>query len=226
MPGAAADWEIDTVRIDLSPHKQTSAVTVRNTSDQPAAILVQALSWMQRDGRDVYAPTDELLVSPAAVIIAPKGKQVVRVALRRQADAASELTYRISLQERSLQPGKGFTGAEGALRISLPVFVQSQKGDAAPRATWKVSRMPAKLLQVELHNRGNAHVLISDFSIYLPGAGQSVAGESASSYVLAGQSRVWLLKTSIPENMPAGRLRLKAYTDAGNSDTEIALENP
>ena len=221
----AADWEIDTARVDLSAQKHTAAITVSNSSDHPASILIETEAWSQLKGRDVYGPSRELIVSPAAFTIAPMGRQIVRVALRRRAEASDELSYRISLHERSLQPLQS-SAAEVALRIGLPVFVEPKTGKAAPIMAWKVSRMHGDMLKVGLQNQGNAHVLIFDFSLYAPAGGQSIAGEAASSYVLAGQSREWLLKTNAAEVVRHGRVRLKAYTDAGNSEMELALDNP
>lgn len=228
IPGiaAAASWQIDPVRVELSPQQQTAAVVVRNDSDQPTSLQIQAVSWSQLKGKDVYTPTKELLVSPPIVTIAPKTEQIIRVALRRQADSTSELTYRISLQELPPPPGPDFMGVKVALRITIPVFVQSQNGEAAPKAVWNVTQMPDKKLKVWMRNQGNAHIQISDFSLYVPGNEQAIFGELGSSYVLAGQEHEWLIKTSSLANISGGRLRLKAYTDAENVDTELVLHKP
>jgi len=228
LPGlaAAADWEIDPVRIELSQEQQTAAITVKNASDQATAIQIQVVAWSQVDGKDVYGVSRELLVSPPIVTIPAKGEQVIRAALRRTADATDELSYRINLQELPPPPVAGFTGVQVALRIGLPVFVQSLKGDAAPKMVWNVVRLPDSLLKVELRNQGNAHVQVTDFALYLPGSDQAIAGESGSSYVMAGQRREWLLKTAAADGMAAGRLHLKAYTDAGDVDTELVLGRP
>jgi fimbrial chaperone protein len=228
VPGfaGAAGWNIDPVRIDLSPEQQTAAMTLKNESDQPTSIQIQAVAWSQLDGKDVYTPTRELLVSPPIATIAPKGEQIIRVALRRQADASKELAYRINLQELPMQPAPGFMGVQVALRIGLPVFVQSQKGDAKPKMAWSVSRMPDNKLKVGVQNQGNAHIQISDFALYVPGDKQSITDETGSSYILAGQEHEWLLKTSPPEKITADHLRLNAYTDADNVDMELVLDKP
>jgi fimbrial chaperone protein len=225
LAGAAA-WDIDPVRVELSPEQQTAAIMIKNDSDQATSIQIQTVAWSQVGGKDVYAPTRELLVSPPIVTIAPKSEQVVRAALRRQADASGELAYRINLQELPPPTAAGFTGVQVALRIGLPVFVQSQKGDAAAKVLWSVARMPDNQLKVVLHNAGNAHVQVSDFSLYVPGRDQPIAGESGSNYVLAGQTREWMLKMTMTETLASGRLHLKAFTDAGDIDTELALDKP
>ena len=222
----ATGWEIDPVRVELNPEQQTAAITVKNGTDQPTSIQIQAVAWSQLDGKDIYTPTRELLVSPPIVTIAPKGEQIIRVALRRKADTTNELTYRISLQELPPQQGPDFMGVQVALRISLPVFVQSQKGEALSKMVWTVSRTAENKLKVGVKNQGNAHIQISDFAIYVPGSEKPITDESGSSYILAGQSHEWLLKTTSPEKMTIDRLHLKAYTDAENVDTELVLGKP
>jgi fimbrial chaperone protein len=220
----AAAWDIDPVRVELSPTQQTVAITIKNDAEQATSIQIETVAWSQVGDKDVYAQTRELLVSPPIVTIAPKSEQVIRVALRREADANAELAYRINLQELPPPQEPGFTGVQVALRVGLPVFVQSKKGNAAAKQLWRVVRMPDKQLKVVLRNSGNAHVQVSDFSLYLPGRDQPIAGESGSNYVLAGQTREWLLKTSLTEANADGRLRLKAFTDAGDIDTELVLD--
>ena len=128
---AAANWEIDPVRIELTQQQQTAAITLKNTSDQPTSLQVQVVAWSQIDGKDVYTPSRELLVSPPIVTIPPKGEQIIRAALRRPADANNELSYRIHLQELPPAPTPGFMGVNVAMRVGLPVFVESLKGIGA-----------------------------------------------------------------------------------------------
>ena len=222
----AAGWEIDPVRIELSPQQQTSALTIKNSSDQATSIQIQAVAWAQVDGKDIYTPTRELLVSPPIVTIAPKSEQIIRVALRREADATNELAYRISLQELPAQPSPNFMGVKVALRVSLPVFVQSLSDNAAPKAVWSVLRMPEDHLKIVLHNSGNAHIQVSDFDLYALGQITPLASESGSSYVLAGQTHEWQLKATSLEKIIDNHLRLTAYTDSNNVDTEIVLLKP
>jgi fimbrial chaperone protein len=222
----AAGWEIDPVRIELSTQQQTAALSVKNTTNQSTSIQIQAVTWSQRDGKDVYAPTKELLVSPPIVTIAPKSEQIVRVALRRDADAAKELTYRLNMQEIPPKQSANFTGVKVALRVTLPVFVQSQKGGAKPKMDWEFLRMPNEQFKVTLLNTGNAHVQISDFALYAPGNGKAIAGESGSSYVLEGQTHEWMVKSNSLDNVSNDHLRFTAFTDANNIDTEIVLRKP
>lgn len=222
----AANWEVDPVRVVLSKQQQTSAITLKNTSDQPTTIQIQVVAWSQSSGQDVYVPSRELLVSPPIVTIPAKSEQIIRAALRRPADASKELSYRINLQELPPPPAPDFKGVQVAMRVGLPVFVEPLKGKAAANMVWDLQRLPDNQLKLTLQNKGNAHVQVTDFSLYLPGSTQVIASESGSSYIMAGQSHSWLLKPVSTEKIAGSRLQLKAFTDAGDVDTSLALDKP
>ncbi len=222
----AAGWSIDPIRIELTPTKQTAALTFTNDTDQPTTVQIQAVSWSQVDGKDIFMPTRDLLISPPIITIAPKSTQLIRMTLRIPADATKELAYRVNLQELPEATATNESGVKLAMRVGIPVFIQSRKGNAAPKMSWKISSTPENMVKVELRNDGDAHVQISDFSLYTLGSEQIIATESGSSYILAGQSHDWLLKSNNTEPVNAGRLHLKAYTDAENIDKVIVLDKP
>jgi len=228
LPGlsAAAGWNIDPVRVELSQEQQTTELTITNDSDLPTSIQIEAFAWSQADGKDVYTATREVLVAPPLVTIAPKAAQIVRVALRRQPNSSSELAYRLKLQELPPPPRPDFAGVQVALRVGVPVFVKPQKGAAAPKVVWKASRVADRTLKLSALNQGQAHIQVSDVALYAVGGDQPIADEAVSSYILPGQAHSWLLKTSSPVKPAGGPLRLKANTDAQNVDTEVQLDKP
>jgi fimbrial chaperone protein len=223
---SAAEWNVDPVLVKLSSEQQSAAIIIRNDSDHASSIQIQVVAWSQLNGKDVYVPTRDLVVSPPIATIPPKSDQVVRVALRRTADTTKELMYRINLQELPPQQDPGFTGVQVALRIGLPVFVQPLQGNAKAKMHWQVSRAADNHLKVVMQNQGNAHVKVSDFSLYSGGSTQAIGSDTVASYVLPGQSHEWLLKPSSTKKIADGRLHLKAFTDAENIDTELDLGKP
>lgn len=225
-PATASDWAVDPVRLELSPQQRTAVLQVRNNSDQATTIQIKAVAWSQQGGKEVYAPTRDLLVSPPAFTLAANAEQLVRVALRRSADPTSELSFRINLQEIPPPPAPGFVGLQVALRVGLPVFVAPLTGKASPKAVWSATALDDKRIQVGLDNQGNAHLQVSEFALYAPGAEWAIAAESGLSYALAGQKREWILNITSPKLPSTQRLRLKAYTDAGEIETEVVLNQP
>lgn len=222
----AAGWEIDPIRVALSAKQPTATVTVKNESDQSTTIQIQAVSWSQKEGKDIYSPSSELIVSPPIVSIAAHGEQVIRVGLRHKVNNTIESAYRINLQELPSPSSPEFSGVKVALRIGLPVFVQPKAGKATPKTSWSAVRGDAGVLKVSVLNQGNTHIQVSDFSVYAKGHEAAIASESGTNYVLAGQTHEWLLKINASEQINDGLLHLKAYTDAAIIETELVLDQP
>jgi fimbrial chaperone protein len=222
----AADWEIDPVRVELTEQQKTGAITLRNTSDRPTSIQIQAMAWSQVDGKDVYTASRELMVSPPIVTIPAKGEQTIRTALRRAADATQELSYRINLQELPTPSVPGFLGVQVAMRVGLPVFVQPLSGESTPNLVWSVGSLPGYQLKVGMKNQGNTHIQITDFSLFSPDDEKALASVSGSRYVMPGQTQEWVLKRASTKKLVDPRLHLKAYTDAGDIEADLVLGSP
>jgi fimbrial chaperone protein len=220
----AASWNVEPIRVELTSEQTTSAITITNDGDQATSIQAQVVAWSQVEGKDIYTPTKELIISPPIFTINPKQEQIVRVALRKQSELTGEITYRINLQELPTQALTNTSAVQVALRVSLPIFIQMQKGIAVPKMVWHVERLNDNTLVVNLRNQGNAHVQITDLALYLPGTELQIANETVSSYVLSGQGHQWQLKMTSPEKLIGKQVRLKAFTDGLNIDTELALD--
>jgi fimbrial chaperone protein len=221
----AATWNVEPIRVELSSEQTTSVITITNEGDQPTSIQVLLVAWSQEQGKDIYLPSKDLIISPPIFTIHPKQNQILRVGLRQRLDWTGEMSYRIYLQELPAVATNHSSAVQVALRISLPVFVQTQKGIAAPKTIWRIQLAPEKTLLVTLENQGNAHIQISDLALYLSGGELPIASETVSSYVLTGQRHQWILKLNTNEDLRGAHLRLKAYTDYENIDKEMELED-
>lgn len=219
----AGSFQVNPIRVELGPRAQTTALTVKNTADEQVVVQVSVEAWSQQDGKDVYVPTKEVLVTPPVMTIPANAERIVRVGLRRAPDKARELSYRLFLQEVPPPPKPGFQGLVVALRVGLPVFVAPAQGQAAPRIAWKAARLPDKTLELTAANDGSAHIQIAEVTVSPADSTDTVASSSGLSYVLPEQRRSWALPLSAP--LAAQRIRVKAVTDAGNLDTEVELPN-
>lgn len=221
---AATNFQVSPLRADLSEKAPTAVFIVKNESNEPVVIHLETVAWAQENGEDVYSPTRELIANPL-IFTLPQGRnQVVRIGLRRKPDQERELTYRLYLREvpAPKEQNSERTKVGMALRIGLPVFVLPAK-PATPAMKWTVTHHQGGL-KVSLVNTGNQHLRVSDFSLSLPGTAETVATQTVSTYVLAGQTKNWLLKPQGTINKHGKTMRLRAFTDAGNVDTEVELD--
>jgi fimbrial chaperone protein len=219
----AGSFQVNPIRVDLTPRVQTTALAVKNTGDESVVVQVSVEGWSQDSGKDVYAPTKDVIATPPVMTIPPNEERIVRVGMRRAADRTKELSYRLFLQEVPPPPKPGFQGLVVALRIGLPVFVAPVQGQAAPRITWKAARLPDNKLEITATNDGTAHLQVADISVLSPEGGNTLATHSGLTYVLPDQRRNWALPLTAP--LGASRIRVKAVTDAGTLDADVELAN-
>ena len=215
---------VSPVRVTLSDSQKIGSLSVRNDGAEPVTMQMEVLSWSQREGNAVFAATRELLANPPIFTIPAGSSQLVRVGLRRAPDAQRELTYRVILQELPPPPNPDLTGARMTLRISLPVFV-SPEIEAKPVLLWQAVRTSQGALKISLSNNGNGHIQIKNFKLSLLDSAQPWVTLQSSDYVLAGQSRDWIVLAS-PENPappPGVTLQLFAQTDAGDIEAEVII---
>ncbi|HSN72953.1 MAG TPA: fimbria/pilus periplasmic chaperone [Steroidobacteraceae bacterium] len=223
----AGALSVSPVRVHLSADERTAAVTLFNGGGDSTLVQVEALLWEQADGDDRLTPTREVIVSPA-VFTLPAGKsQLVRLSLRRDPDPNRELSYRLILQEvpsaQEVQP----SGLRVALRMSLPIFV-APRVEAAPELEWNATCCEGEALVLEATNRGTRHARLTDFAVSVPDQAEPVATQQLAAYILPGQSRRWVLETTLPagSGLAAARLALHGHTEDGPVTAEIPVSGP
>jgi fimbrial chaperone protein len=221
---SAASFGVSPVRVTLSESQSMGALTVRNDGTEPASLQMEMLSWSQAEGQDVLTPTRELLANPPIFTLPAGGSQLVRFGLRRAPDALRELTYRVILQQLPPPPDPNFNGAQILMRISLPVFVLPDV-DVKPVLMWQAARTPQGALKISLTNNGNAHIQILNFKLSLLDSAQPWVTKQSSEYVLAGQSRDWILPVNADYPTPPSgdTLQLFAQTDAGDIEADVLI---
>jgi fimbrial chaperone protein len=214
-PAVASTFSISPIRIELSAGHNTAIVTVRNQEETTVSVQAQAEAWTQPGGRDQLADTRDLLVTPPIFTLAPKGEQILRIALLRQPDPARELDYRLVLAEIPAAAPQNFTGLRVALRVTLPTFVAAAAAHTAPDVAWRHRWLPDGTLLIDAENRGTAHIQIRDFDVQVAaGAGEALHADDAR-YVLPGSTVEWRLPPhgSMPH---AARLTLHGHSDDGD----------
>ena len=215
---------VSPVRLTLSDNQKIDSLSVRNNGTEPITMQMEVLSWSQREGKAVFAATRELLANPPIFTIPAGNSQLVRVGLRRAPDAQRELAYRVILQELPPPPNPDAMGMFMTMRISLPVFVLPEI-DTKPVLLWQAARTSQGALKISLSNKGNGHIQIKNFKLSLLDSAQPWLTKQSSDYVLAGQSRDWILPAN-PENPappPGVSLKLFAQTDAGDIEAEVII---
>jgi len=216
---------VSPVRVDLSKARRAAVLTLRNDGNAPTVVQAQVMAWSQQDGVGQYTETGDILVSPPLFTITAGATQIVRLGLRRTPDPTQELAYRLFLQQVPSAVPAAQQTVRMALRINLPVFVEAIE-PKPPQLTWSAHRDPSGEFRLSVDNSGLTHVLLFDFEVGAADAEPIPVSVQGPQYVLAGQKRSWLIKVGDGTVQDAQRLRIRAKSDAGDVDTEIALASP
>ena len=212
LDAAAGVFTVTPVRIYMMPKDRAIAVTITNEGDSPVALQADLNSWQQKpDGTDEMTLTEDLILSPPIIKLAPKARQVVRLALLVPADASKQLTYRLILREIPEATSAKKAGVEVpiALALSMPVFITPPI--AKREIACSAARADAKNLAVACANSGTAYSQIREISFKQK---DKVAAKfEGGVYILPGARKV--VTVPVTQAISAGAAQLAVSFDDG-----------
>jgi fimbrial chaperone protein len=216
-PAQAGNFAVTPVRLYMTEKDRAVALSVVNEGDKPVVLYAEFYRWTQRsNGSDDLQESDDLVLSPPVLNIAPHGRQVVRVARLRPADRSREQTYRVVIREIPvLSTDVEHPTLQVALAFSLPLFITPQGSRRALRCEGGGAAAAARWV-VQCSNSGTAYAQLR--SMKLLRAGAAVAQLEEPAYLLPGSTRRFELKPlAAGEN--AGPVQLQVAFD--DNTTEI-----
>jgi fimbrial chaperone protein len=219
---AAASVSVSPVLVELSENHSKEVVRISNAGDTTKSFEVDVVAWSQSDvDREIYQPTDELLVVPPLFTLEPGETQVVRIGMMRRADETREVAYRVFFTELAgPELGKeSATAINMRLRFGIPAFV-APLAPAAPGIEFAGLQTIDNQPFMKLHNAGNIRVKINEVR-YRPPGSQNKEVSPAVFYLHAGKTG--FLPLEVADHLAAGTVELDTDT-AGT--LEYALAGP
>ena len=219
----ASSFSVAPIRVEVDRAHRTGVLTLRNDSDTSVVVQVTTVAWSQdaTTGEDHYEETRDILATPPVFEVPAHGDQIVRVAMRRDADASTELPYRVYFEEVPQARTTTFNGLNVALRIGLPAFI----APAAPvnvKVDWDAAWQADGTLRLSATNLGNVHLQVTDFDVQFGTMSTHIAG---SRYLLAGTHASWTVSPPVGFDREAA-LHVKGFSDRGDLSADIALTSP
>lgn len=203
-----AEFVVNKIRSTLGIQNPIDNFKVTNPDTKEVAkVQAQINAWTQKNGEDVYTPTNELIVSPPMMNIPPKRTQLLRVGWRQPAPIQIEKAYRLFLQEITPLKPLDTTGVQVRLRLNIPIFIQPT--NPTYQLDWTIKSLSGNQLNMNVKDIGNVHMTVQ--RIQLVNASGQVVGELSNPFtLLAGQEA----NIAIPmTNTGTKSLRLIADTD-------------
>lgn len=186
-PVMAGAFTVTPVRIYMSPRDRAVAVTVTNDGDSEVVLQADLHTWKQKsDGTDELVLTEDLILSPPILKLAPKARQVVRLARLVPPDMSRQLTYRFILREiPEVKRSTATVQIPIALALSMPVFITPPgvKRDVA----CIFAGVDGKSIGMRCGNTGSAYAQVREIEITR--GGQKIARFEGGAYILPGASK-------------------------------------
>jgi len=219
-PALAGVFSVTPVRVFMTPRDRAVAITLTNEGDSEVALQADISAWAQKsDGADELTLTEDLILAPPIIKLAPRQRQVVRLALLRPADASRQLTYRMVIREvpEATRPKDGTMEVNIALALSMPVFITPP---VAKREVSCEAGREGSAVQAICRNSGNAYAQVREATLRRGGA--ELARFEGGSYILPGVRKSIPLKTNA--TVPAGPVQLNVVFDDGKTQAfEVVL---
>lgn len=214
----AGAFSVTPVRLFFGPKDRAIAVTLINEGDSEIALQADVNSWTQNAaGADQLTLTEDLIVAPPMMKLAPHAKQVVRLALLTPRDMGREITYRLIVREVPEASGTKDAAVQLpiALVLSMPVFITAP---AAQRTINCVAASAtAQAVEVSCVNSGTAYAQVRD--IQLKRGGQIIARFEGSMYVLPGATKALTINAAAGQSVTAGDAELTVQFDDSKAQT-------
>jgi fimbrial chaperone protein len=204
LAGAAAQAQvvINPVVVEFAPRQRVASVAISLSDTATRAMRLQAevLSWHQDlQGKDITAPSTDLLVTPPIAELRPGQKQLFRIALRGPRQGSGELAYRLVLEDVAspTPPAPATESPDISIRLRMRYDLPVLLAPAEPvvnQLRWKpCEAAPAKgqsLACVRLFNAGNRRVKVQALTLSGATWEQTLAlGEGTN--LLSGTEREW-----------------------------------
>ena len=213
LPAFASPFSVSPVRIYMAPRDRATAITISNEGDEELVMQADLYNWKQKaNGEDDLVLTEDVILSPPILKLAPKSRQVVRLAMLRPRPSGEQLTYRMIVREipeakQSATPLQ----LQIALAFSMPVFITPN--GARRNLGCTVERTAADAVNVSCENTGNAYAQPRGFDL-VSANGEKLASRDTGGYILPGVKRSFDMKRA-GTKIPAGSAKLTTTHDDG-----------
>ena len=217
----AGVFSVMPVRIYMTPRDRAVAITLTNEGNTEVALQADISVWNQKpDGTDELVLTEDLILSPPIIRLAPNARQVVRLALLKPADASRQLTYRLVVREvpEAVAPKEGQVQVPISLALSMPVFITPPV--AKREVVCEAVRKDAASLQARCRNTGTAYAQVRDAN--LKRGTETLATFEGGTYILPGALKTLDLKAT--GSVGGGPAQLVVVFDDGkNQAFDVSL---
>lgn len=214
---SAGIFSVTPVRIYMASNERASAVTVTNDGDEELVMQSDIYDWKQSsDGKDVLTFSENMILSPPILKMAPRSHQVLRLISLNTRLKDSQQTYRMIIRQvPEAKLSKANMQLQIAYAFSIPIFI-TPKG-AGAKLDCVLARVVSDIVKAICQNSGTATVHTTAIQIS-SAKGERVARHDSAAYILPGAQKSFIFKEG-HSAIPVGKHRLVVFMTDGNSQS-------
>lgn len=214
---SASNFSVTPVRIYMASKDRAAAITVTNAGDEELVMQADIYQWEQSpDGQDQLTLSEDMILSPPILKMAPRSRQVVRLISLIGPVKGQQRSYRMTVREiPEAKPATGNLQLQIALAFSIPIFMTPPGAKA--RLDCTLVRVTPEVAKAVCQNTGTA--VSHPTALQISNSKQdNLAKLDSGAYILPGIKRSFDLK-SREGTIPGGKTRLLVFMSDGTSQS-------
>lgn len=216
-PSHAASLRVAPVILDMKVPQAASTIRVWNDAPRAIHVQVRVFRWDQKNGEDVYTPTNDVAASPPIIALNPGGENLIRVVRTSKRAIGKEESYRLIVDELP-EPSRRQAGVVNlVVRHSIPVFFTPP--DSSPATSWTIERARGGYV-VTVRNDGTQRLRVSN--LVLSSKGRTLARRGGLvGYVLGKSSVAWFVPAK--SGPSGGTVTISADSEGGRLNAQARM---
>lgn len=183
---AGAQVSVAPLRLELAGAASSAVLRVTNPSRREIGVQVRIFGWAQDQGEDAYFASNDVMISPSIIQIAPGQTQIFRV-VRRDAPSPGEKRFRVAIDQLPDPALERAGEAQARIRFTLPLFLDRDQAAPADLAwTMDASGLHAR-------NAGGQTARIISLSAKDSAGAEIPLEKNSLRYVQGGSAITWPL---------------------------------
>ena len=212
-PSQAGSLQVEPVLIDVIAPGAASTVTLRNDGDTGVDAQIRVFRWSQVDGQEKLEPTNDVVASPPAIIVAPKTNYVARIVRVSKRPISGEENYRLFIDQLPDLAQQRNGAVKLVVRHSIPVFFGAPD-KTIPTVAWSVV-INGGQLTVTSRNSGERRLRISALNLQ-DSTGRTISfGSGLVGYALGKSTMRWTARGGALGFGAGGPVSISAQGDNG-----------
>ena len=147
----AGTLQVEPVLVDVTAPSAAASVTLRNEGTAPIEAQIRVFRWSLVNGQEKLEPTSDVVASPPAVTLAPKGQYIARIVRVSKGPVAGEENYRLLVDQLPDLSQQKNGSVNLLVRYSIPVFFGAAD-KKSPTVAWSFTLSGDKVTLIARNN--------------------------------------------------------------------------